>query len=156
MPFHKGRPDFEGARAGTNEHQDHINRTMWDMLLELQKKTQIQATSADKQAPVAVAPPQRAGLSVLAVPGSGRFRVSITNPEFNSPKVLGNQSRSPLYHKLEMSSTADFTRDIEELPLTQQTYFEFNPGSSTLHFRLTSSHDGVNFSKPTLSGPVIG
>lgn len=104
-----------------------------------------------KSSPVST-PPSQARLSVMAVPGSGRFVVRIQNPQFKT-RNRSNSPNVPIYHQLEFADNPGF-QNSTKLPLGVQTYYEVGQfGSSSKHIRLSSSFDQQNFNLPVAKGP---
>lgn len=99
--------------------------------------------------PIASPPPSA---QVAASAGSGVFRVQITNPQFKTANK-GNLPNTPILHKIEFSSSQDFSSPTA-LPITGQTYVEVSQfGSARKWVRVSSSYDGKNFNQPSISGP---
>lgn len=149
------QPTFSiAAAAGGNKHLDGALRSHEQRLSSLEEKVGGQAVDFNQHAPIAPKPP-RARLSVNARPTTGRFVVTVTNPQFVSPAAQGNLSRVPIYHRLTYSTVSDFSSNVTALEPSHQTYFPVidDPGV-TLHFKLDSSFDGVTWNQPVLSGPV--
>lgn len=100
--------------------------------------------------PIQTPPPQA---EVAASASNGVFRLQITNPQFKAANK-GNTPNTPIVHKVEFSSTADFSSPTQ-LPPTNQTYLEVSQfGSARKWVKVSSSFDGKNYNNPIITGPL--
>ena len=150
MAFKYKSPNFQLLSTGVlpGVRNDELNSFAHDThqrLKLLESKTQTEAINLSKQAPLAP-PPPKSLISVNAQPQTGLFNVGITLPEFISPAVGGNPSRTPLYHHIQYSPKQDFSSNLTDLPKGHQVYWNVNqnPGSF-LYFRKRDSYDGINW-----------
>lgn len=153
MAYRVTSPNFAGASAG-NRHLDSALRGFDQRLALLETKTGTQAIKLNKPGAITQAPP-RSLLDVSGTPASGRWIVTITNPEFATN--AGNPARTPIYHQLEYSPDQSFSSNVVTLPPGHQTYYPiFETPSTTLYFRVRSSYDGITWNKPVVSKGVAG
>lgn len=154
MAYKIPQPDYAGAAMG-NKHLDSALRGLHERLKMVEDKIGLQAIKAGKPGPITEAPP-RSLLDVSSNAGSGRWIVTITNPEF-ATRSAGNLSRTPIYHQLEYSTDQGFSKNVTTLPPGHQVYYPiFDTPSQTLFFRVRSSYDGINWNKHTVSAGVAG
>lgn len=161
MAYRPNSPNFSllatGHAPGTkNGELESFARHISERIKFLENKTGALAVNLERQAPLSPAP-ARGLLSVTAASNSGIFKVGITLPEFVSPSVSGNQSRTPLYHEVHYSPVQDFSRNLTKLPKGHQVYWPVvEAAGSRLFFRYRSSSDGINWNDWTLSSAVQG
>lgn len=145
-------PDFSAAARG-NYHLDQALRSIHQRFVLLEQKAGLQGIDTTKRALV-TAKPQRCAMSVKGAAGTGRFIVRITNPEF-APIHKGNPQRTHLIHRLQYSPDVTFQSNVTTLDPSPQTYFPiFETPGVTLHFQVSSSYDGANWTSPVPSGSV--
>jgi hypothetical protein len=161
VAYRPNSPNFSllstGHKPGEkNGELESFARHVQERLKMLENKTGVQAINLEKQAPLAPAP-NKGRLAVAAVNGSGIFKVGITLPEFVSPSVSGNLSRTPLYHEVHYAPVQDFSSNVTKLPKGHQVYWPvIETAGRRLFFRFRSSVDGINWNDWTLSGAVQG
>ena len=150
--YTRPQPNFQGASRGNKRELLQTLFYFQNQIADLQRKTQTSAQNSQNQNFVAGKPTQ-AGFQV-GTSGSN-IVVRITNPEFNKARP-GNRPRTLIYHKLEASPYANFSRQVTSFPVSSQTYYNISElGTGSLHLRLTSSYDGVNFNSPQVSKIVV-
>lgn len=152
MAFKYKSPNFQllSTAVAPGARNDELNSFAHDThqrLKLLEEKTQTEALNLSKQAPLAP-PPPKSILSVSAQPQTGFFNASITLPEFISPAVGGNPTRTPLYHHIQYSTKPDFSANLTELPKGHQVFWPIiqTPGAF-LYFRKRDSYDGINWNQ---------
>jgi len=85
----------------------------------------------------AIAPPPRAGFSVVGA--NGAFNVQIAN--------AAQSANKPLYHELSYSPSPSFTSDVTTLPASTATQQTVPSPGITAHWRLRSSYDLSNWNE---------
>lgn len=161
MAYKPKSPNFQLLSTATipgarNGELDSFARDTHERLRLLENKTGALAVNLGKQAPLSPAPP-KGQLSVTAASNTGLFKVGITLPEFVSPAVAGNPSRTPLYHHVQYSPVQDFSVRRVDLPKGHQVYWPVvETSGSRFFFRYRSSVDGINWNDWTMSKAVQG
>lgn len=153
MAIKTATPNFDGAARGVdgklNIHLDQALRAFHDRLTHQERATQLQASDPDIKSKLSQVP-GRAHVNVRPIVGTGNFTVSLTNPEFQLNK--GNPLRTPIYHKISYSADPSFRSGVTELPPSTQTHWPIAvTPKSKLHFKVASSHDGVNWNQPIIT-----
>ena len=134
--------------------QQSVIREMRNRLNDLESVTGSGASSSSNSR-VAPTPP-KALLQVTTDPVNtpGTFHVRITNPEDLPKTPPQNTSKSTIYHVLQASPAADFSRNVTTFPPSSQNYYSISElGQSTQFFQIKSSYDKLNFNQPVPTGP---
>lgn len=141
--------NFQAAAGGNKQELQRALETLTQRVGSLETRSGGGSISLSSSQPIST-PPSAAKVAVNA--SNGVFRVQITNPQY----LLGNKTNTPntpVLHRIEFSSTADFAQS-EALPVSSQTYVENSQyGVSRKFIRVSSSFDGHTFGKPVISGP---
>lgn len=139
------------ARAAGQGNKNELFRSLHTLNFrvgDLEQRAGTGSISLKSSSPVS-SPPPAALFKVNTQPGV--IIVQIHNPEFTGK---GNKPRTPIQHKIEFSSTADF-REVDPLPVGQQTYYEISKyGVGQRKWMASSSStDGIHFNPRVVSGP---
>jgi len=136
----------------TNQDQQAVIREIRDRLNDLEKVTGSGSFSPKgRRAPLPPRPQLSVSTDVITAPG--HFLVEITNPEYSGVNPQ-NRAVTPIIHKLETSTSQDFSSDVKTYPPGVQTHYTITEfGSSLRYFRVSSSFDGKNFTQPVPLGP---
>ena len=130
-------------------HQTIIRRLL-ERVENLETVTNVQGFSSGRKAP---APPQ-AQLAVTSQAGSpGVAFVKITNPQYLTSGR--NKMRAPIQHWLQASPFPNFSANVQDFGISNQTHWSAPVGSGKLYFRLYSTFDGVTFNNPIQQKVVI-
>lgn len=143
-------PNYQAAAHGNANELLRGLKVLSNRVGQLETRNGGGSISLDTSSPVSTPPPLAA---VAAAASNGAFRIQITNPQFRL-SGKGNRSNTPVLHKIEFSSTQDFSNS-EQLPITAQTYVEVSKfPASRKWVRVSSSFDGHNFNQHQVMGPL--
>jgi hypothetical protein len=145
------RPGLSARSAASNPNELYrFLATTAARVSDLENRAGTGSTSLKSSSPVST-PPPAASFAVTTLP-TGAFAIRITNPEFRGKG--GNQSHTPIQHKIQFSSTPDFAV-VDTLPIGQQTYYEVTKygNGQRKWLALSSSFDGATFNQKQILGP---
>ena len=148
--YTRPNPNYQAAAHGNANELLRGLSTLSTRVGQLESRNGGGSISLSTSSPVSTPPPPAA---IAASASNGAFRVLITNPQFRVTNK-GNKANTPLLHKIEFSSTQDFSSS-EALPITNQTYVEVTKFPKARKWiRVSSSEDGQHFNTPQVIGAL--
>lgn len=149
--FTRPKTHSRSAAHGNKWELQRTLETLDQRTSDLENRNGGNTISLVKSSPIST-PPSQANVNVMAVPGSGRFVLRITNPQFKV-RNRSNSPNTPIYHHIEFADNPGF-KNSTSLPIGVQTYYEVGQfGSTKMHVRVKSSFDQQNFNLPVTKGP---